>query len=246
MEASIHQRTVQHFQPLSPLPPEIDWQLKTKRITQSIFVTLSVNELWLEIDKLEPTKSFLLDLKTARSLQYKRLKYEYFNMMVEKYGFLFWQEPSVDTGSFLEFEVDLVFEKELSFKNALRTLKTKWKSHLWQFLQDFKVFPERRLSKKTVAGLLENLEIDGEGHRFSRRFKGVHGEKPGNAAFENVFNKMKMPISSVLVRTSNRFWDINECQFVFNYSSQDSVGVMNDSHFAQTILQGRSLKPQER
>jgi hypothetical protein len=239
--SSLQEKLTRQFQPLPPLGPEIDWDLKTTRLTQSIFVTLSVNEMWLEISKLEPTNSFLLDLKTARSLEYKRLKYEYFNMMVKKYGFLFWQEPSVDTGSFLEIEVDLVFEKALPFKDAIRTLKTMWKNHLWQFLQDFKVYPERRLSVGSLKTLLEDFETEGEGYRFFRKFKGLNGDNPTGLGFDTVFDKMKMPVSAVLVRSNNRFWDYNGCQFVFHYASQDTGLICNESRLANTILQGGSF-----
>ena len=229
---------VEDFQPLPPLAPEVNWDLKTKRITQSIFITLSLNEMWLELTELEPTNSFLADLKVARSLQYKRLKYEYFNMMVKKYGFLFWQEPSVDIGSFLELEVDLVYEKEVTLKEAMRTLKTMWKNHMWGFLKDYKVHSERRLSRETVKGMLENLEEDGDDFRFFRRFKGMNGERPKTSDFEKVFGKMTAPVSMVLVKTTNQFWDYNGGQFVFNYSGKNGNN-LTESQLATTILNGK-------
>lgn len=230
---------VEKYQPLPPHAAEIDWDLKTTRITQSIFITLSVDEMWLEIDKLEPTNSFLNDLKIARSLQFKCLKYEYFKMMVKKYGFLFWQEPSVDLGSFLELEVDLVYEKGVDLREAIRTLKTMWKNHMWKLLKDFKVFSERRLSKQVLEELLSGAESEGEGYRFFTRFKGLNGDKPKITKFEQVFSQMKMPSDLVFVRSNNREWGINSDQFVFNFGVKPSQSGLADSHLARTILNGK-------
>ena len=241
---NIQSKMVENFQPLPPLAAEVDWEMKTSRVTQSVFISLSLNEMSLEVDKLQPTNSFLSDLKIARSLQFKRLKYEYFNMLVRKYGFLYWQEPSVETGSFLEIEVDLVYQGQVDFKEALRTLKTMWKKHLWRFLKDFKVYSERRISEETLEDLLENLEIDGEGYRFFRRFKGLNGEKPFSGDFEKVKTKMKMPKSEILVKSSTRYWDYNNSQFIFNFPGKASGKELNDSYLTSTILNGEKEKPE--
>ena len=235
---NIQTKMIENFQPLPPLPAEVNWEMKTKRVTQSVYLTLSLNEMSLEIDKLQPTNSFLSDLKVARSLQFKRLKYEYFNMLVQKYGFLYWQEPSVDTGSFLEMEIDLVYQDQVDFKEALRTLKTMWKKHLWKFLKDFKIYSERRISKETLKDLMENLEVDGEGYRFFRRFKAINGEKPKTNDFEKILTKMKMPISEVLVRSSTRYWNFNNSQFIFNFPGKSNIRELNDSYLTSTILNG--------
>lgn len=229
---------VQKYQPLPPREPEINWELKTTRITQSIFITLSVEEMWLEIDKLEPTNSFLNDLKIARSLQFKFLKYEYFKMMIKKYGFLFWQEPSLDLGSFLEFEVDLVYENEVDLKEAIRTLKTMWKNHMWKFLKDFKVFPERRLSKQVLEEMLSDSGNDGDGYQFFKRFKAINGQKPKITKFDQIFSQLKMPSDLVFVRSNNREWEINSDQFVFNFGVKANQNGLNESYLTKTILNG--------
>jgi hypothetical protein len=216
--------------------------MNSNRITQSVFITLSTDEMWLEIDKLEPTSSFLNDLKIARSLKYKKLKYEYFNMMIEKYGFLFWQEPSLDVGSFLEIEIDLIYSKKIDLREAVRTLKTMWKTHLWQFLKDFKVYPERRLSQETFKDLLKDVEDEGEGYRFIRKVKGINGQTPKNLIFEQIFDQMKMPVDSVFVRSNNREWDINSSQFIFNFASKNNQNSLSDSYLTQTILNGKFMK----
>jgi hypothetical protein len=229
---------IEKYQPIPPIDPEINWEMNSKRITQSVFITLSVDEMWVELDKLKPTTSFLNDLKIARSLKYKRLKYEYFNMMVEKYGFLFWQEPSLDVGSFLELEIDLIYSKNIDLKEAVRTLKTMWKNHLWNLLKDFKVFPERRMSKDTFKDLLKTVEDDGQGYRFLRRVKGINGQSPKNLDFEQVFDQMKMPLDPIFVRCSNREWSINDGQFIFNFASKNNQNGLSDSYLTQTILNG--------
>lgn len=236
---NLQQKIIEKYQPIPPIDPEINWAMRTKRITQSVFITLSVDEMWVEIDKLQPTNSFINDLKIARSLKYKRLKYEYFNMMIQKYGFLFWQEPSLDIGSFLELEIDLIYSKEIDLKEAVRTLKTMWKNHLWSFLKDFKVFPERRVSKDTFKDLLEHVDEEGKGFRFVRRVKAINGQTPKELNFEIVFNQMKMPVDSVFIRSSNREWDINDGQFVFNFANTNSQKGLSDSYLTQTILNGR-------
>ena len=116
----------------------------TKNISQSIFINLPLKEIQLKAMKFLPADKFSNDLKIARLLPNKRLKYEYFNMMVKKYGFLYWQLPAVQLGNFAELEVKIEFKKPLKLEAAIKRMKGMWKNHMWKFLQEYKKNSERR------------------------------------------------------------------------------------------------------
>ena len=171
---------------------------------------------------MRPTAELLEDLGLCRRFEYLRTKHNFFKMLVRKYGFLFWQFPSFEKGSFVELECEIRFEKTVRFGDAWLQLKSMWKKHMWPFLSDYKKNKSRRVSFDSLEKLSQDIDQDGKGFRFFRRLKGVCGRKPGEMKFEEMRRRMEHPKRPVLVKSASPSWDNNIGQFIFNISPTKS------------------------
>lgn len=238
---NLQQKIIQKNQPLPVLDPEINWDLKTLNVVQSIYLNLPLKKIHLDPANMKPTPVFLQDLQICRMLPNKRLKYEFFNMMVRKYGFLYWQLPSLELGNFLELECQIEFKNAVKLEEAVKQLKAAWKNHLWKFLQDFKKNSERRISIETLKDLTEPLVIEGDDIKFSRKIKGICGSSAQYKSFEPIWEKLTSTSSELFfVRAQNIFWDINQDQFIFRFHPfKNRNSTMNKS--SANIIEGIRL-----
>ena len=222
---NLQQKIIEKLQPLSALEGEIDWNMKVTNIYQSVFVSLSTKKVTIQPETLKPSEKFLTDLETCRLLPNLLFKYQFFNMMVRKYGFLCWQLPSIELGNFLEIECKIEFEEEVRLEEAIKQLKAMWKTHLWQFLQDYKKIKERKISFETLKELLNEVDADGKGFRFTRSVKGLKGKlvEPGSLKLGPVTEQlMSKGDETHFVSSDNPCWTINDDQLVFKFSPSKS------------------------
>lgn len=159
------------------------------------------------------------DLRLARYLPNKRYKHEMFDMMVRKYGFLHFQSQGVERGSFLELDLEIQFDSEVQFEEAIRQFKTMWKQHMWEFLQDYKKDKNvRRIGLKALESILPMLEFRGEGFWFKRKLKGLLGESVEDLKPDQVLQILKEPGEKIqVVRVNHDFAGYNQNQFVFSF-----------------------------
>jgi hypothetical protein len=197
--------------------------METNKITQSIYLTLSSHRVEIDPSQMTPTCEFVKDLDLCKNFEYLRVKHNFFKMLVKKYGFLYWQTPSLDKGSFVEIECEIKFDKKVRFEEAYRQMKAMWKTHMHEFLQDFKACQERRISFNTLKVLSKDIDYDGEGFCFFRRLKGVGGEAPvEDVSFEKVKESLEEPKVLVFVKALGEEWSNKSEQFLFNLSPTKS------------------------
>jgi hypothetical protein len=218
----LQSRIIQDLQPTEPKSIDVEWAVETKSITQSVYLTLSTLKLQLDPKRMEPTDDFLKDLNLCQNFEYLKVKNNFFKMLAKKYGFLHWQFPSLDKGSFIEIECEIRFTKTVRFEEAWKQMKSMWKKHMWEFLQDFKSTPDRRISFRALKEFYKDTDEDGKEFRFFRRLKGVSGEKPGEITFEQIQKKLRKPEKLIFVKGGNKNWSINSEQFIFNLSPTKS------------------------
>ena len=171
---------------------------------------------------MTPSEDFIRDIDLCQNFEYLSVKNNFFQMLVKKYGFLYWQFPSFDKGSFLELECEIKFKKSVRFEEAWIQLKSMWKKHMWEFLQDYKSNSERRISFKALKILCEDTDEEGKGFRFFRRLKGIAGECPGDMKYEEIKDKLRNPEKMIFVRSGHKEWGNNSEQFIFNLSPTKS------------------------
>ena len=215
----LQQKIVESFQPIPLLSPDPDWGFTTSSLKQSIFFSLPSVSVTPDASSVVFSKRFMEDLRLARFLPNKRYKHDVFDMMVRKYGFLHFQAAGLERGSFLELELEIVFEEGVNFDQAIRNLKTMWKQHMWDFLKDYKKNKTvRRISLETLSNLLPTLEFKGEGFWFRRKVIGVLGELVEEVDPEKVIDALKEPGEKIqVVRVCHDLAGINRDQFVFSF-----------------------------
>lgn len=218
----IQKQVVQSHMPSKPPELNVEWSMETQKITQSIYLTLSLQKVDVNPSKMIPSEEFLNDLDMCKNFEYLRVKHNFFKMLVRKYGFLYWQAPSFDKGSFVEIECEINFDKKVRFEEAWKQMKAMWKSHLWEFLQDFKACKERRISFNTLKALVNEVDCDGEGFRFFRRLKGVNGRHLNEPEFGKIKQMLEKPEHLIFVKSLNEVWTNNSEQFIFHLSPTKS------------------------